>query len=576
MKPFSALMFVVALAGAGGVGWCIRDAAHTHDAPAAGMSRRVRFYQSPMHPWIKQDQPGLCTICGMKLVAVYEGDDEFRAASVITLASNTPSIAGIATTPIERRPITRTMRVAGTIDDDDTRHRIVTAYVEGRLEEMPVHHEGAEVKAGDPLATFYSAGLLASVREYLALAASPESKSSLATAAALRLRQMGLGEAQIAALPSTFKADSTTLPLLSPVSGTVVKRIAYAGQFVREGEPLFELADFAVMWFRFDAYERDLPWLRIGQRVVVTTPSLPGKALTNTIAFIDPNLDAVSRTLRVRVELQNPLVGEGTDRARLLKHRLYAEGRIEVASGPVLAVPRAAVLNPDGRPFVWKSVGSSSYERREVVLGRRGDEDWELVSGLDPGDRVVSSGGFLVDAQAQLQHVEAPALSPAGAVATNGVPIPAPAVAPPTDAQWLAVGEALKASVQMSAALASDDMKAFHRAWPARVAASRRLAGLGNGTRKDVFADLEALPAEPADLASARAALNRSMDALMPWASRLKERAGFGELKAYRCPMTRKSFPDAPPEARWLQLKGPKQNPWFGADMLDCGTEIPL
>ena len=242
-------------------------------------------------------------------------------------------------------------------------------------------------------------------------------------------------------------------------------------------------------------------------------------------------------------------------------------------------MPRAAVLNPDGRPFVWKAVGPSSYERREVVLGRRGDEDWELVSGLESGDRVVSAGGFLVDAQAQLQHVEAPAMAPAGAAPTNALPVPATAtsdVAAPTDAQWSAIEDVLKASAKLSAALASDDLKAFHRAWPERVAASRRLADAAKTSGKDPFAGLEALSAEPMDLASARAALNQSMDALMPWAKRLKGRPGFGDLKAYQCPMTRKAFPDAPSEARWLQMKGPKQNPWFGADMLDCGTESPL
>ncbi|KAB2665846.1 MAG: efflux RND transporter periplasmic adaptor subunit, partial [Verrucomicrobia bacterium] len=157
MKAFPTLVLGIALLGAGAAGWWIRGNVYFHDgAPGPGAARRIRFYQSPMHPWIKSDQPGLCTICGMKLVPVYEGDEELQSPSVVTLGSNTPSIAGIATTAVGRRPIVRSMRVAGTIDDDDSRHRILPAYVEGRIEELHVHHVGAEVTAGQPLATFYS------------------------------------------------------------------------------------------------------------------------------------------------------------------------------------------------------------------------------------------------------------------------------------------------------------------------------------------------------------------------------------------------------------------------------------
>ena len=580
MKAFPTLVLGIALLGAGAAGWWIRGNVHFHDgAPGPGAARRIRFYQSPMHPWIKSDQPGLCTICGMKLVPVYEGDEELQSPSVVTLGSNTPSIAGIATTAVGRRPIVRSMRVAGTIDDDDSRHRILPAYVEGRIEELHVHHVGAEVTAGQPLATFYSPALLGAVREYLALAGTPESGSTLGAASALRLRQMGLGADQIAALPTTFKPDAMSLPLLSPVSGTVVKRVAYAGQFVREGDPLFELGDFAVMWFKFDAYERDLPWLHVGQTIVVTTPSVPGTALTNTIAFIDPNLEEMSRTARVRVELPNPFVGEGPNRVRLLRHRLYAEGRIEVATAPLLAVPRSAVLNPDGRPFVWKAVGPTSFERREVVLGRRGDQHWEVVSGLAEGDRIVSAGGFLVDAQAQLQHGDVPSATPSRDAATNAIPsLPAAkaGAVEPTEPQWVALEGVLQSSSNLAAALASDDLKSFHRLWPEHVTAVHRLGTAASGLPREAFAGLLALPAAPKDIAGARAALHGFMDGLLPWAPRLKARPGLGGIKAYECPMTGKTFPGAPREAHWLQLKGPTRNPWFGAEMPDCGTEIAL
>ncbi len=401
MKTIPILLIGAAILTAGATGWWL------HPAPPepAVSGRQPRFYQSPMHPWIRSDKPGNCTICGMKLVPVYEGDPEFTVKGLTVLGTNSVHVAGIAVARVERRSLNRRLRVAGTIDDDDSQHRILTAYVEGRIEELHVHHSGAEVTAGEPLASFYSPMLLSAVREYLALtlpggAVAP----GLQTAAALRLRQMGLGEKQIAELPQTFTASSLSVPILSPVSGTVVKRIAYAGQYVREGEPLFELGNFDVMWFKFDAYERDLPWLHPGQRIVVTTPSRPGVAFTNVIAFIDPNLDELSHTAHVRVEMSNPPSGTGPDRTRPFRHRLYAEGRVEVVTPETLTVPRTAVLNPDGQPFVWVAVGPGNYERREVVLGRRGDDRWEIVSGAKEGESIVMSGGFLIDAQAQLQH----------------------------------------------------------------------------------------------------------------------------------------------------------------------------
>lgn len=593
MKASSlAPLLVVALA-AGSAGWFLHGLNRRGPGPGSGSgpdsttapTRRVRFYQSPMHPWIKSDQPGNCTICGMALVPVYEGDRETPSdTNVITLSPNSVNVVGVQVSPIEKRPLVRTLRVAGTIDDDDSRHRILSAYVDGRIESLTVHYPGAEVTAGQPLASLYSPPLLAAVREYVALHAQPATPPAelapLHQAAALRLRQMGLTAQQVADLPRAFAPDQITVPILSPLSGTVVKRTVYAGQYVREGEPMFELADFGTMWFKFDAYERDLAWLKPGQLIEVTTPSVPDRVFTNAVTFIDPNVDEMARVAKVRVEIPNPLVTLDGRSRRLLSHRSYAEGRVRIVTEAVPTAPRLAVLNPDGKPFAWVERGPGAYERRELRLGRLGDDGWEVLDGLAEGETVVTRGGLLLDAQAQLQHGGSggePSASPvptAGAGAGVG-----PALPPLPDPAVTAVRQWLEAIDQLRDALANDSLAEFNRRRPAvRTAGRAAVAAVGDQT---AWKDALGPAVEPggdapaADLASARREYHRLAQGAVPVARALRSAGGpFATLKLYQCPMTAKAFPGAPKSAAWFQWSGPIRNPWYGADMLDCGTEI--
>jgi len=183
------------------------------------------------------------------------------------------------------------------IEEDDTRHRLLSAYVDGRIDKLAVNYVGAEVEQGQPLATLYSTMLLTAQREYLSTVRQKEAAASaelrtldeqLLASAAQRLRQLGLSDQQIQALPQKKELGLHT-DILAPISGTVVARYVYEGQYVKEGEKLFEIADFSTLWFQFDAYERDLAWLRIGAKVDVTTPAAPGAVFSGAITFIDPN-----------------------------------------------------------------------------------------------------------------------------------------------------------------------------------------------------------------------------------------------------------------------------------------------
>jgi len=590
MKPvhFVLLLVVAALAGAGG--WF---ASRQFSGPHAGASdasasrgRKVLYYQSAMHPWIKSDKPGRCTICGMELTPVYEGETGLDAGEgVTTLGSNIIQVIHVESDAVTRRPLRRTMRVAGVIDDDDTKHRFVSAYVDGRIEKLAVNFVGAEVNAGQPLATFYSPTLLAAEREYVVLvkqrgkdtnAQLASEHSRLVEAATQRLKRLGLSDSQIAALPGKPESDMYT-PILAPVSGTVVTRFVYEGQYVKEGEKLFELADFSTMWFQFDAYERDLSWIKAGQTVEITTPAVPGLTFTGAVVFIDPNLKEMTRTARVRVELPNPIIEENGRRRRQLYHKLYADGLVHVETPEVLAIPRTAVLMPGPQALVYLDKGGGSFEQRNVKLGRAGDEDWEVLDGLSEGDRVVTTGNLLIDAQAQLKagisggaehrHGDASGKEPAKEL---------PAL---TDAQRDAAKQFLAVAAAMSAALAADKLGDFNSvAAKAHPVVAALVAAFAKDSPWRPLVDSAQLAAHvesAADLKAARKGFHPFSAAAVAFAKRLRAQdSEFGSIKVFRCPMTKDSFPGAPPNAEWIQTAGPLQNPYFGAEMLECGTEV--
>jgi Cu(I)/Ag(I) efflux system membrane fusion protein len=294
--------------------------------------------------------------------------------------------------------VLRSIRVSGVVEDDDARHRILSATVPGRIERLHVNWEGAEVVEGQPLATFYSPDLGSVVGEYRALARGGAASPALLEAAENRLRQRGLSKAQIDRMRTDTGLD---FEILAPRTGTVTRRHVYEGQYVAEGTRLFELADFSRMWLQFSVSEQDLPWVAVGVPVEIRLPSLPGRVFRAGIGFINPNLDPLTRTVKVRVELENPVGKNGKHLGHEILHLSVALGRIEVG-GEALAVPREAVLWTGAGARVYVERAPGTYERREVDLGRVGDRFWEVQSGLKEGERVVVESNLLLDSQAQL------------------------------------------------------------------------------------------------------------------------------------------------------------------------------
>lgn len=552
MKSFVAILITLALA-VPATWWASRHFSPSPETSTAPPGHKVLFYQCPMHPWIKADKPGRCTICGMELTPAYEGSQTTDTSEhVLPLSPATRRAIQVETAKAEIVPLDRELHVAGMIDDDDTRHRFLSAYVDGRIDKLHVNYVGAEVTAGQPLAEFYSPALLQTAREYRALT------GELKRSAGLRLKQMGLDDAQIEEL-AIQPADKLTVRLLAPMTGTVVARKVYEGQYVKEGDPLFEIADFSTMWFLFDAYENDLPWLKTGQTVEVNSPAIPGKSFKGKIAFVNPNLDDATRSAKVRVELSNPLV----DGKRELLHKLYAEARVSIDSPSVLSIPRSAVIEAGPRAIVFVEQNGDSFERREVKLGRKGSTRVEVLAGLHEGETVATSGNLLMDGQAELNGTLA---------------VPLPPAAPDENARP-AIENFLKVADQLAAALAKDDLLAFNQAGEKVMPATEALV-TALKDRPELTDKLAALEKTrhfhgSPELKSARKQFHAFSTAAVDLLAPLRKSSGTPEFQVWRCPMAGEAVSSAKPTADWIQTgKRLIGNPFFGKEMLECGEEI--
>jgi Cu(I)/Ag(I) efflux system membrane fusion protein len=519
------------------------------------------IYQCTMHPWIKSSKPGdKCTICGMTLVAAPAGAAD---PNVVTLTPASATVVGVRSTAVRRDTLVRTIRVTGVIEDDDTRHRILTARVPGRVEKLFTNYVGAEVRAGEPLATIYSPEMLTAQRQYVERVKAGASAFSASDRSAARehVLDLGLTEEEVVILEHTLE-PTAMVTIRAPMSGTVVARHVYEGQQLNKdqseaGTRLFEIGDFSSMWFVFDAYEPDLAWLRTGQTAEVSAPSLAGRIIAAPIAFIDPNLNELTRTAKVRVVLPNS--------DRVLLHKQTASGRVRLELPDVLLVPRSAVLQHGTEPVVFAEQADLSYLARRVRLGRVGDAVVEVVDGLKEGDRVVSEGGLVLDSQAQLARIAVTGdLADLKSESTQAVQLPLESAG----RDYEQLKSLALAAADAGALLAADDLAGYQKQLPAfRSTLQAYLAAAGDSARSPLAKFKNALPDRP-DLRSARRDFEPLSTALadVVASQRLPARE---KLHVFQCPM-------APVlgTGRWLARTEQVRNPFFGSAMLECGEEL--
>jgi len=372
----------------------------------AGGERKVKYYWDPMMspPYIS-DKPGKSPM-GMDLVPVYE--DEVAGGTAVSIDPVIVQNMGVRTAEVIEGPLRRTVRAVGYLEEPEPGHYDINLRVSGWIEKLHADKDGMHIAKDAPLFDLYSPDLHVAVEELIAArqarGARPAETAAVGRATELvydtarrKLELYGLPAAQIDQLARLERAPRT-VTFYSPMEAHLTEKMVYAGAAVNAGERVMRLADRSLMWIEAQVFEQDLPFVREGQPMTIEMEALPGKQLTAEIDFIHPHLDPATRTAMVRATVAN----EGM----ILRQGMYATVTFDVEVAPrALLVPREAVIDSGTRQVAFVALEQGHFEPRKVQMGPSGGGGLvQVLSGLAPGERVVTSGQFLLDAESRLQE----------------------------------------------------------------------------------------------------------------------------------------------------------------------------
>jgi Cu(I)/Ag(I) efflux system membrane fusion protein len=427
------------------------------DAAVTGGEATATSYICPMMCTPPSPEPGRCPVCGMELVPAAAGGGHGDGHSV-TIEAATRRVAGIETVAAKSLPRMRPVRSVGRLDHDEGGMKSLTAYVDGRIERLFADYTGVVVAAGDTLAEVYSPALYSAQTELLlarktlldagaaTLPRVADANAKLYASSRQRLIEMGVTTPQLEALEQAGVADSR-LNLMAPISGTVVGKMAVEGQYVREGDVIYQLADLSSLWLMLDLFPEDAALVHYGARVEAEVQSHPGEVFSGRVSFVDPVVDPQTRTVGVRVVMPNPdgrlrlgdyakatielQLGEHGSRydpelaGRWISPRhphviADAPGNCPICGVPlvpasslgftddpsvipeVVVIPRDAVLMAGRHSVVYVETEPGRFELRPVSLGATVDDEVVVREGLSAGEQVARRGNFLIDSQMQL------------------------------------------------------------------------------------------------------------------------------------------------------------------------------
>ena len=369
---------------------------HDHSGESAD-----QMWTCSMHPQIMQPEAGDCPICGMDLIPA-ESSADGLAMNEIKMTENAMALANIQTTIVGNAQASDDdgmISLSGKIAANEENNTVQASYFKGRIERLNVNYEGQQVNRGQLLATIYAPDLVAAQQELITAASLKASQPALYNAVRNKLKNWKLSDTQINAIEESGTVREN-FPIYATVSGTVSEVMAAQGDYVNQGQPIVKLSNLNSVWAEFDAYENQLSQFNVGQKINITTNAYPNKEFEGTISFIDPVLNNTTRTVTVRATLQN--------RDDLFKPGMFVTGKVEGATQTLentLSVPASAVLWTGERSLVYVKTNPNEpvFEMREVTLGNRSGETYQLSAGLNNGDEIVTNGTFTVDAAAQLQ-----------------------------------------------------------------------------------------------------------------------------------------------------------------------------
>jgi membrane fusion protein, copper/silver efflux system len=368
--------------------------------------RKIKYYKSTMLLDEISQAPRKDSM-GMDMVPVYEGEDESKT---ITVDPTTVQKMGVRTALVTKGPLRRIIRTVGSIDYNETALADVTTKFRGWIENLYVDSTGKQVRKGEPLFDIYSPDLYSAQNEYV-LALNQAGGSGLKASARQKLKLFDISEDQIAQLEKN-RQPQRALRVDAPIDGIVVEKMAVRGQMVEAGMKLYRLADLSIVWVQSQIYEQDLALLKLGQEAEVSLSYLADRKFTGRVTYIYPTVDEKTRTARVRMEFHNP--------GLFLKPGMFATVELRAELKPAaLLVPDSAVLRSGEKNTVFVALDGGHFEPREVRLGPRADNNsYEVLTGLTEGERVVTSGQFMLDSESQLREAIQKMLNP------NATPAP--------------------------------------------------------------------------------------------------------------------------------------------------------
>jgi membrane fusion protein, copper/silver efflux system len=376
--------------------------------------RTVARYVCPMHPQYHSDRPGQCPSCGMPLELAtgidQPGTRDGRPAppGAVSVSGERQQLIGVRTAVAGVSAVNRTIRTVGRVEVDEDRVYRLEATVGGVVRDLRPNSAGRFVQEDEVLLTYYSTEFLTAQQAfYYALGtrdrvggdAKEPSEQMILTNAQLRssvdaLRNLGMSDTQIAELAKTRKLVRE-VELRSPVGGYVLSRTVFPKQRLERGEELYRIADLAHVWVLADVFEGDAAYVRPGTRARLTFGTQPGATIQTKISSVLPQFDRTTRTLKVRLEIDNPRMA--------LRPDMFVNVEIEVNLPAALTVPLEAVVDSGTRKLVFVDRGGGYFEPRRVETGSRADDRVEIVRGLAAGERIVVSGNFLLDSESRMR-----------------------------------------------------------------------------------------------------------------------------------------------------------------------------
>lgn len=371
--------------------------------------REILYWAAPMDPTEIYDKPGKSKM-GMDLVPVY-ADQAQSTEGQVSINPVVVQNMNVRTAPVQRKDLSTTVRTVGKVEYDEQKLHNISPKISGWIEQLHVDYTGQMVRQGDPLFSIYSPKLVTTQREYLLALNTIEKISdsdyetvrsgsnSLLNAARKRLEYWDIPESEIERLRETGQVQKT-LTLRAPASGVVAMKNAVEGEHIKAGNNVYQIADLSAVWVQTSIYDYEVPWIREGQPAEMELSYQPGKVYKGKVAYIYPEVEQKTRTVQVRLEFPNPGLN--------LKPGMYANVRIE--SRPIdntIVIPSEAVLRTGERNIVFVVLDEGQFEPREVTLGVEGgprNEELQVLSGVEPGETVVTSAQFLIDSESRLQE----------------------------------------------------------------------------------------------------------------------------------------------------------------------------